>query len=350
MNRLFHHFASITLAAVLAASSFGCASQPDKPAAPVSAPAFSLQCEGIEEPSGVARAGDHLLIVGDDEHGALFDLPLPPGERSATRIPFDTRILKRVPFTSWELALDLEGVAILADGRTVVLSEARRAILDELGLVATYDHPFAEFAGRGLEGLAVRHRSADSSRIAVLWEGGYPNPEITPLPLPVVVVHDLAPGERRKLVREREALAVAELDVPIPVGSEPAAQRFRAPDLVWRDWDENGARGEGFIVLLSSAPGAPAAPGSPEECSVLENGAPRPYCYKWLQRFRLDGTRVGGHFDLDDAIPEDLRTANWEGMGWFVEGESLVLVHDEAIAERRTNPQQAIVIPLPAGW
>jgi hypothetical protein len=299
-------------------------------------------------------------VVGDDDHGALFDLPLPTGRSGHDPIALDPALLKRIPFSTWELALDLEGIAVLADGRTVVVSEARRAILDEGGLVATYDHPFAEFAGRGIEGVAVRRLGRDSSRVAVIWEGGYPNPGEAPPPLrerigdramrPVVVVHDLAAGARRVLVRESDAIAVVELRVPLPRGEEPRAQRFRAPDLVWRDWKEGGARGEGFIVLLSSSAGAPAEPGSPEECPALEHGAPRQFCHKWLQRFRLDGTPVGEPYDLDPAFPEELRTANWEGMGWFEEGKSLVFVYDEKIAEKRVDPQQAIIVPLPKGW
>ncbi len=300
------------------------------------------------------------MIVGDDEHGFLFDLPLSGDEQGGDSIALAPALLKRFPFSTWELALDLEGVAQLADGRTVVVSEARRAILDEGGLVATYDHPFAEFAGRGIEGVAVRRLDHDSSRVAVIWEGGYPNPEILPPPLrdkcegfamrPVVVVHDLAAGQRRVLVREHEAIAVAELRVPLPPGEEPWAQRFRAPDLVWRDWEEGGARGEGFIVLLSSSPGEPARPGSPEECPALENGEPRPYCYKWLQRFRIDGTPVGEPFDLDASFPVELQTVNWEGMGWFEEGKSLVFVYDEKLSQKRVDPQQAVIVPLPKGW
>ena len=40
----------------------------------------------------------------------------------------------------------------------------------------------------------------------------------------------------------------------------------------------------------------------------------------------------------------------WEGMGWFVPGESLVLVYDERLARRRIDPQEALVVPLPEGW
>ncbi len=37
-------------------------------------------------------------------------------------------------------------------------------------------------------------------------------------------------------------------------------------------------------------------------------------------------------------------------MGWFEEGKSLVFVYDEKLEQKRVDPQQALVIPLPKGW
>jgi hypothetical protein len=167
---------------------------------------------------------------------------------------------------------------------------------------------------------------------------------------PVIVIHELAAGQRRVLVRERDAVAVLTLRVPLPRGEEPQAQRFRAPDLVWHEWSEGGNKTLGFIVLLSSSSGAPAKPGTPEECPHLDHGVPRMFCHKWLQRFDQQGNHVGEPFDLDASFPEELRTANWEGMGWFEEGKSLVFVYDEKLDQKRVDPQQAIIVPLPEGW
>ncbi len=76
--------------AALAALSIGCATKPDAPLPSPSVSASSMRVPGIQEPSGVLRAGNRLLIVGDDEHGALFELPLSANEmQGASRIALD---------------------------------------------------------------------------------------------------------------------------------------------------------------------------------------------------------------------------------------------------------------------
>lgn len=325
---------------------------------------FPIHAAGIEEPSGVTRSGDRLFFVGDDEHGSIFTMPLTRDETLGTKaphsIPLDPARLLRMPIATRDAAFDLEGVAVLADGRPVVLSEARRALFDEGGVVASYGHSLVEFGGRGLEGVAARPLGHDSTRVAVLWEGGYPAPEESPLPLreatrgtalqPFILVHDLAAGAHGAVVLESAESPAILLQVPVPVGDEPAAQRFRAPDFVWYTWQAGGVARWGFIVLLSSGPGADAAPGSPEECGILEEGAPRRYCYKWLQRFDDNGAPVGKPVDLDPFLPEAVRTANWEGLSWYEAGKSLVLVYDEKLSRKRVDPQIAVVVPLPDGW
>ncbi len=360
---------ALALPAVLAPAG-GCG--PGRAPAPRAAPfhvspqtVFSgLRARGIDEASGVVRSGDHLLLVGDDEHGFVFDLPLTRddtlGSRGTRRLPLDPDHLERIPFGHRDAAFDLEGIGVLADGRTVALSEGRGSLFDESGVVAEYAHALAEFGGRGLEGVAVRPLPGDYSRVAVLWEGGYPEAQAIPPPLrernegralrPCVLVHDLAAGERSKFVAESPANPVVELRVPEPAGAEPAVQRFRAPDLVWHSTESSGAVEWSFIVLLSSASGAAPAPGSPEACAISEDGAPRRYCHKWLQRFSTKGEPIGPPFDLDPVLPEELRTANWEGLGWFDRGRSLALVYDESVEKRRVDPQEIVIIPLPAGW
>jgi hypothetical protein len=180
----------------------------------------------------------------------------------------------------------------------------------------------------------VRPLPDQSSQVAVLWEGGYPEYQHVPQQLraqvgrkamsPLIQVHYLRPGESGVLVRGG---GLVRLDVPIPAGREPAAQRFRAPDLIWHQ-QRNGRWG--FIVLLSS-----------------QDSTDKPnYLYHWLQRFSADGKRIGGPIDLDRIMPPDLKGVNWEGLGWFEEGQSVVLVYESQVRPRKV----AYVLPLPDDW
>jgi len=193
---------------------------------------------------------------------------------------------------------------VLADGRVVVLSERLRALVDREGIVVEYDSPLAEAGGHGLEGLAVRALVDGSSRLAVLWEGGYPeNARMQPqmhrligrAMRPLIVVHDLKKNQRLGLLRLAQASKVTEVRVPSPSGEEPDAQRFRAPDLVWATWSKEHGVENGFIVLISSV----NAIGTPE------------YLYHWLLRFTLDGEPVGEPLDLDALAPPELQRVNW---------------------------------------
>jgi hypothetical protein len=200
------------------------------------------------------------------------------------------------------------------------------------GLVVQYDETLNEIAGRGLEGLAVRPRSDGGSWVAVLWEGGYSDPgkseHVDHFPMaPLLVVHDL-PAGATGFEHRLEDFPANPLDVPVPEGEEPEAQRFRAPDLVWHrlpggEW--------GFIVLLSS-----------------ENRSPdRRYHHRWIQRFDQNGKRVGKPVDIETSLPPDMQDLNWEGLGWFEEGQRLVTVHDDP---DDAGPTEALVIELPEGW
>ena len=104
------------------------------------------------------------------------------------------------------------------------------------------------------------------------------------------------------------------------------------------------------IALLSSGWGEEPDPGSEAECPKREDGRPVRYCYRALQRFTRDGEPYGDMVDLEPHFPPATRFSNWEGLGWFVPGESLVLVYDEKLARRRLDPQEALVVPLPEGW
>ncbi len=338
---------------------------PEAHGAPVVPPAPAVQAataavpRGIEEASGVRRDGDRLLIVGDHEAGTFYSCPVP--RLRDGMLPLEPERLSRHRIASGVHGIDLEAIGVLADDRIVVLSERLAALLDEKTIVCTYDHSLAEFGGRGLEGLAVRDLGAGRSRVAVLWEGGYPEPKRLPEPVrkkvcdralpPIVLVHDIEPGDVGLRMRSGNAPPEVELSVPRPKGREPWAQRFRTPDLVWYRGERNGETEWGFLVLMSSGRGRRPGPEQADaECPKTEGGRPLKYCWRRLQRFDLQGHPWGEPYDLDVVLPPALRTANLEGMDWFEEGESLVLVYDEKIARRRLDPQVAVVVPLPEDW
>jgi hypothetical protein len=164
----------------------------------------------LEEASGITRVGDELLIVSDNDPGVFYRWPLSGREEGVLMI--EPTHVSRTPFTHAAAALDLEGIDRLADGRVVALSERLRALVDDQGIVAEYGGPLTEFGNRGLEGLAVRPLPNGDSKVAVLWEGGYPEYYLVPdqlkavvgrLPLrPVIWVHDLPHGQARLMVRD----------------------------------------------------------------------------------------------------------------------------------------------------
>lgn len=292
----------------------------------------------IDEASGVTRQGNDLIIVDDSVIGGYFRVPL--GGSRGPLLALKQYPAQRVPLADGCLAVDLEGADKLADGRLVFLSERLRSLIGEDGLIAEYDSLLGEFANRGLEGVACRSLAGNVSRVAVLWEGGYPDYASVPLSVrdsvgrtamrPLIVVHDLKPGTRATELKIRDAVSTAELEVPRPLGIEPDAQRFRAPDLVWAKLNGAGQSDWGFIVLISS-----------------QNSSDRPeYEHHWLQRFDLLGKPVGGPLDLARLLPPAIQTANWEGLGWFEPGKELVLVHEGS----RSLPPHAFVLALPEQW
>jgi hypothetical protein len=292
----------------------------------------------INEASGVVRHNDDLVVVDDSAIGAYFRVSLQGS--SGPLIPLRQAPVERVPLSSGCLAVDLEGVDQLADGRLVFLSERLRSLIGEDGLIAEYDSLLGEFANRGLEGVTCRALPNNVSRVAVLWEGGYPDYASVPLTLrdsvgrsvmrPLVVIHDLRPGAQGIELKVREAVLTIELEVPKPIGQEPEVQRFRAPDFVWSRLKKKTEEEWGFIVLITS-----------------QNSRDRPdYEYHWLQRFDLGGRLVGEPLDLARFLPAQIQRANWEGLSWFERGKSLVLVHEGT----RNLPPHAFVLTLPADW
>jgi hypothetical protein len=298
----------------------------------------------LEEASGLARIGDFMAIVSDKDPGAYYEIPLPVTDAGVVKI--DPSRVRKVTWPAAAVALDLEGIAILTDGRVVLLSERLRALIGEQDVVAEYDNPLSEFGNRGLEGVAVRPLAGGASRVAVLWEGGYPEFHAVPPQLqnlngrrplrPQIWCHTLAAGTSRVRVELDSAgsldLERIELKPPLPEGTEPDAQRFRATDLVWHHFSQAASDSWGFIVLLNS--GNSPSTGTPV------------YTHQWLQKFSRSGDPVGPPIDLNQLVPESLRHANWEGLAWLEEGSRLVLVHDRPPA----GTPSLLIVTLPHGW
>jgi hypothetical protein len=289
----------------------------------------------IHEASGVARAGEHLLVVDDAEVGAYFRIAIP--KSGETLIELNRHQPERIRLSRAALAVDLESIDILADKRVALLSERLRSLVTRQGIIVEYDSQVSEVAKRGLEGLAIRPLASGDSMVAVLWEGGYPEPPAIPKLIrrpgaavasqPIVIVHTVPRMGRVGRLRWGTGMQAIELQVPTPEGTEPEAQRFRAPDLAWYKLPEQRW---GFLALLSSQSGL----ANPE------------FRYRWLMRFDGDGKPIGDPLDLAGYLPEALRLANWEGLGWFEPGKSVVLVHE---AEGKIEPH-AFLLELPQSW
>ncbi len=309
---------------------------------------------GIREASGIARMGDEILIVGDEDAGTYFRYKLPSGE--SPLIPLKNKLLKNVVWAGLPIVIDQEAIDILADGRVVILSERLRSLMDKNGVVAEYPQMTAESGNRGLEGLAVRKMKDGTSRVAALWEGGYPRYSGLPPAYrekvgrnamrPLLLLHDIEDGDRGIRLKEKD-LYIREFEVPLPPGLEPEAQRFRAPALVWHRFERAGHREWGLILLLSSEYSLPPRAGSVEDCGGIYPGKKGDrYCMKLLQKFDLDGLPVGDPLNLTQLLPADIADRNWEGMDWYEEGKSLILIYEE-------DPDKAgfaFVINLPDRW
>ena len=261
----------------------------------------------VREASGIARLGNNLIIVGDAAHGLYWTHAIPS--------PVTTRInIDRAPFTRISpLAIDLESIAVNGDS-VFVLSERLRGLIAGAHGVLSSEYPerMSEFGNRGVEGLDLYQDS-----VVVIWEGGFLEHEDMPLPLAARAELLISPVAPAMCVH---ALGVPEpctspgglvtLHMPIP---DDATQRFRVTDVVWT------ADGSGVILLMVS------------QSSTHGNVA---YTYKWLQRFDLQGRPVGAPLNLchGNILPTaDLRSgleSNFEGLGWFDRGESVVMIND----------------------
>lgn len=330
----------------------------------------------IKEASGITRNGDELLIVGDDASGRYYEYDIP--EYSYKIIPIDPAKVREVKLPGAELADDLEAIGILADGRVAVLSELLHSLIAKpdtdskrYTIVAYYNKSFTEFGNRGLEGIAIKREKKDKSKIAVLWEGGYPVSNLIPDELqgcaarkalkPRIVIHEIKSNKKAKKSKQQSFT----LDVPVP-DDDPFGQRYRGSALVWFNGADSNEGNDCLIVLLQSE----NSPGDDKDSRTS-------FKHKVLQRFDLEGKPFGEPFNIIDQIKsmfEELDEAfytaigtdmsghvreihqlliksnwediNFEGMGWFIENESLILIYDK----HPKDPPLAFIVEIPASW
>ncbi|WP_422104464.1 hypothetical protein [Winogradskyella sp.] len=280
----------------------------------------SAQNSVIHEASGVARLNDTLYIVSDNTNGEYYKYSLRGLGSSIRLVLDDTTKLKKENLEFGKLELDLESIAILGN-KVAVVSERNRSLLLKNSVLKTYPETFTEFANRGIEGLAIKtiDQSKGNYEIAAIWEGGYPNKEDISIGLgcydfnksmsPYIIIDVIKSNKMTKSTRIIE-LKMDEINKDIDEKSkdyiEPFANRLRAPDLVWYK--------DGFIVLLSSETGLPEK-------------ADKKFKYKFLQRFDIYGNPIGEPLDLKNELDKDINL-NWEGLGWFVQDKSLILIND----------------------
>lgn len=358
----------------------------------------------ITEISGVARYGGRLLLVSDDQPGCYFELKIE--DAAAAVIPIDPKKLKRIVMKGCEAAGDFESITVLADGRVAVLSEDLHALYSTTtiggkawGVLAQFNQTVTEFGNRGVEGVAALGMASGATRIAAVWEGGYPL--VSSLPeqiqhalghnplLPILIIADIPRNAMELFVNDSTSYRILQTpkirdagkvetapiltDSELPKAAEPApqtappfAQRFRAPDLVWHTWLRDKEIDTGLIVLLSS-----------ENAPLRGSGATREYKYKELQRYDQQGKPFGNSIEINalvkplfESVPaaqmakwsarmrdqfahikslldeQHWENVNWEGLDWFVPGQSLILVYDGVPAD----PPFAVVIPIPDNW
>jgi hypothetical protein len=300
----------------------------------------------LREASGLAHDGQHFWIAGDDISDAYYVYDLQPSDLPQgtgpilSKITVDTAHVRRFPLTS-DLAIDLEGVALVSENQPLLLSERLRAlILPPNHVIAEFSDQLAETGGRGLEGVAIRRISDSQAAIAVLWEGGLVEinrisrslPEkgelATHVFKPLVCVDTVALPITVTTVKREPCKKDGLIELQVPVAAGDTSQHFRAPDLVWLP------DGNSFLVLLSSQNWVP-------------RGATPAYKYKWLQRFDLSGKPIGTPLNLCSILPYPVRdslSGNVEGMTWYEEGKSVALVNDYKW------PATIVIVAIPLPW
>jgi len=288
------------------------------------------------EASGIARTGDWFLLVDDEDPGAYYRFPASEVRGPAYRLDANRLSRSRIPFPNH--ALDLEDIAVLADGRIVMLSERLRVLLDENGaIVAEYDDPLSEVGGRGLEGLAVLPIAEGGSRVAVLWEGGTFKGSDLPDAVaenldgkhadPIVWIHDIGAHQTVGEIGVGDLVEKRGVVFNLPTPKVEPKRPFRAPALVWQRDADSTREEASFIVLLNS------------------------FKDLWIQRFDLNGKPIGRPFDFNRDADPDVKDRNWEGMAWYEEGQSLILIDDKGNKDdRKVGTPFVMIVPLPPDW
>lgn len=236
------------------------------------------------EISGVAAIPGGYAVVGDEnpKHGWIWPAGLEfklPGKLKGPE------------------SID---VGFAPDGSELwlVLGEKKRKLVDLQGGKYTFGKEFDEIAGRGLEGVAVCWHNS-RWQVAVCWEGGYFDRKTKlegEFTRPRVALLSWEPGKKQSSDPEH----VFELDVVQP----SKGQRFRAADLAW----DAGH----LLVLLAST-----------------DKTRRKKAHTWLQRFDLDGRRLGDPVKLEELWGPYRDDKNWEALDYTLDGKGLVLGYDE---------------------
>ena len=236
------------------------------------------------EISGVAAVPGGYAVVGDEDpkHGRIWPAGLKfklPGKLKGPE------------------SID---VAFAPDGSELwlVLGEKKRKLVDLQGGKYTFGKEFDEVAGRGLEGVTARWQNG-SWQVAVCWEGGFFDSKTKlegKFTKPRVALLNWTPGKKRTKDPEK----VFELDVIQP----SRGQRFRAADLTWDAGD--------LLVLLAST-----------------DKKRDKKSHTWLQRFDLDGRRLGDPIKLEELWGSYRADKNWEALDHTLDGKGMVMGYDE---------------------
>lgn len=241
------------------------------------------------EISGVAAIPGGYAVVGDEDpkHGRIWPAGL------EFRLPGKLKGPESID------------VGYAPDGGQLwlVLGEKRRKLVDLQGGRYTFGKKFAETAGRGLEGVTVRWQSGEW-QVAVCWEGGYfdRNTKLEgEYTRPRVALMSWEPGKKQSSDPEK----VFDLDVAQP----SRGQRFRAADLAWDAGD--------LLVLLAST-----------------DKTRKKKKHTWLQRFDLDGRRLGDPVKLEELWGAYRDDKNWEALDQTLDGKGLVMGYDEKDAKK----------------
>jgi hypothetical protein len=208
-------------------------------------------------------------------------------------------------------------------------------LISDGGLVWEYGDSFSEVGTRGLEGVAVMPLSDGSSQVAVVWEGGHIRGSDVPRGIrqldglaadPQVFIHRIRAGAKWDPMM-RDSGTTVTLHVSQP--SKPTrATAFRVPDLVWHKASSGDLE---FIAILNS------------------------FDSLRLQRFSAStGEALGEPLDLGTiaSIPDSVRKLkpNWEGLGWFEDGRSLILIDDRGQTRNDKMSPFLAIVPLPSQW